>query len=264
MIKTLACAALLSTLLPVAAYAQSPDEPAAKEPRRVRVGLGARIVPTFLGSAETQLSPYWDFAVTRGSKPFEFEAADESFGFPLLRASGFEFGPAASFEGSRRRKETGVAMDEVGFTVEAGGFAQLWLAPALRVRTEVRKGIGGHRGWVGSAGADYVIRDGDRYDFSVGPRVRLSDRTYQEAYFGVNAREAAATGLSPYRPGPGVHSVGAVSGMHYSLGGRWGLVGYARYDRLVGDAARSPFIRTAGKRDQLSGGLGLSYIFGRR
>jgi outer membrane protein len=39
------------------------------------------------------------------------------------------------------------------------------------------------------------------------------------------------------------------------------LFGYARYERLVGDAARSPIIRALGSRNQLSGGVGLNYTF---
>lgn len=264
MIRTIVFAALLSPLLAATAFAQSDEKPEKKEPLRVRVGLGAQVVPQFPGSDASGVTPYWDFAVARGSKPFEFEAADEAFGFTVLRGAGFEIGPAITFETGRTRKEAGVAVDEIGATVEAGGFVQYWLTRSIRVRTEVRRGIGGHRSWVGSVGADYVVRDADNYVFSVGPRIGLSDRNYQAAYFGVSAREAAATGLPAYRPGSGAHSVGAVAGVYYSLGGRWGVVGYAGYDRLVGDAARSPFIRNFGKRDHLSGGAGLAYTFGGR
>ena len=146
----------------------------------------------------------------------------------------------------------------------AGGFVQFWLSDSFRIRAEGRKGIGGHRSLVGSFGADFVARDGDKYVFSIGPRVSLSDRDYQAAYFGVNPGEAARTGLPVHRPGSGVHAVGVTSGMTYSLNERWGLVGYVKYDRLVRDAARSPFIRAFGKRDQISGGLGLTYTFGRQ
>jgi outer membrane protein len=39
------------------------------------------------------------------------------------------------------------------------------------------------------------------------------------------------------------------------------MFGYARYERLVGDAAKSPIVRDLGTRNQLSGGLGVSYTF---
>jgi outer membrane protein len=39
------------------------------------------------------------------------------------------------------------------------------------------------------------------------------------------------------------------------------VFGYARYARLVGDAAKSPIVRQFGSRNQLSGGIGLNYTF---
>jgi outer membrane scaffolding protein for murein synthesis (MipA/OmpV family) len=262
MIKTIATAALLSMLGAATAHAQT--EKPKKEPLRVRVGAGAQLVPTFPGSSDIHVSPYPDFAIARGKAPFVFEAPDESFGFPVKSLGGIEVGPAGTFQGARRRRDTIAPMDEVGFSIEAGAFAQFWIAPKVRLRVEGRRGLSGHRAWVGSVGADYVVRDGDNYVFSIGPRVNLSDSKYQAAYFGVNPGESARTGLPVYRPKGGAHSVGAIAGATYSLGGRWGAVGYVRYDRLVGDAAASPFIAAHGARDQMSGGLGLTYTFGKR
>jgi outer membrane protein len=40
------------------------------------------------------------------------------------------------------------------------------------------------------------------------------------------------------------------------------MFGYARYERLVGDADDSPIVRSKfGSRNQLSGGLGVTYTF---
>jgi outer membrane protein len=39
------------------------------------------------------------------------------------------------------------------------------------------------------------------------------------------------------------------------------MQGYLGYDRLAGDAADSPLVRTIGSRDQFSGGAGLFIEF---
>ncbi|MEO7826634.1 MAG: MipA/OmpV family protein, partial [Allosphingosinicella sp.] len=233
-----------------------------KPPRRIRVGLGAQLKPSYPGSDGYSLRPLVDVALSRGSKPFDFEAPDESFGPSLIKAGGLEIGPALNFEGRRTAKDVGAALDKVPFTFEAGAFAQYAFGPSFRVRTELRKGLGGHDGLIGQAGADYVARHGDDWLFSVGPRVTVSDGRYQRAYFGVTAPEALRTGLAAYRPGGGVQAVGATVGFLKQLTKRFGLYSYAKYDRLVGDAARSPVVRTYGSRDQLSGGLALTYTFG--
>ena len=253
-----AFAAALALLAPGLAHAQEE-----REPRRVRVALGPQMVPSYPGSDELSLRPLIDISQARGDSPFAFEAADENIAIPLVRTGGFSFGPAANFEGSRRREEVDAPIDEVGTSIELGGFVQAWLAPQLRAHAEVRQGVSGHRGLVSNINLDYVVRDGDRWLFSLGPRVSLSDGKYQRAYFSVDAREAAATGLPQFRPGGGVHAVGASATGLYQLTERWGVYGYVKYDRLVDDAGDSPITRAFGSRDQLSGGVSLSFTFNR-
>lgn len=251
-----AVAALLAPALPVQAQE-------AEAPMRYRVALGPQLVPNFPGAKDHDIRPLIDVSRARGDAVFRFEAIDESFDIQLVHSGPFSFGPAINLEGKRRRRDVDVEIDEVGFTVEAGGFAQLWLSDALRARVEVRKGINGHKGLIANAGVDLVARQGDDWLFSIGPRVTLSDDTYQRAYFGVSPRVATATGLPAYDAGSGVHAVGATAGGTYQFTRRWGIYGYAKYDRLVADAARSPFIREYGSRDQLSGGAALTFTFGK-
>lgn len=232
-----------------------------KGERRVRVGLGVQAVPRYPGSDDHSLRPLVDVALARGDTPFEFEAPDESFGPPLVRGGGFAIGPAFNIEGSRTPKHVGAPLYKVGTTIEAGGFVEYTFSPSFRLRTEVRRGLGGHDGWIANAGADYVIRDGDRYLFSIGPRATFADRTYHRAYFGVTPAEAAASGLPAFDPDGGLQAVGATAGLVFQLTPRWGIYSYAKYDRLVGDAGRSP-VRQYGSRSQVSGGLALTFTFG--
>jgi MipA family protein len=235
-----------------------------KEPRRTRVALGPQLVPSYPGADGVSLRPLIDVSRARGDAPFAFEAPDESAGTALLRTGPLSFGPTLNFEGKRRSRDVGGALPEVGFTVEWGGFAQYQLAPPVRLRAEVRRGIGGHRGWIGVVGADYVARDADRWLFSIGPRLTLADDRYHRAYFGVAAENAAPSGLPAFDAKGGVQAAGVTAGFLRQLTPRWGLYSYAKYDRLVDDPARSPVVRRFGSRDQLSGGLAASYTFGRR
>lgn len=260
--RTLFAAAALPLLLAGWSAPAAAQDEEKKEPRRIRVGLGAQLIPAYPGADGHSLRPLVDVAVARGSRPFGFEAPDESFGPSLIKEGGFEFGPALNFEGSRTAKDVGAALDKVPSTLEAGAFVEYEFSPKFRVRTELRKGLGGHDGWTGQAGADFVARDGDDLLFSVGPRVTWSDGRYQRAYFGVTAPESIRTGLAVYRPGGGIQAVGATAGFLTQLSKRFGLYSYAKYDRLVGDSADSPVVRTFGSRNQLSGGLALTYTFG--
>lgn len=239
--------------------------PAAAQEREgwtVSLGGGAQLYPKYPGADSLGVNPLPIFDLRRSGSPLSLEAPDEGWGFGVLGSdSAVDFGPAIKFQNRRQEEDVGAPVGDVGFTVEAGAFVQLMLGDALRVRAEGRKGIGGHEGWVGDIGADFVLRDRDTYVVTLGPRLRLSDDRYQNAYFGVTPEVAAATGLPAYDANGGIHAVGATAGVTYMFDRHWGLYGYAGYDRLVGDAADSPIVRTFGSRDQYSAGLGFFYSF---
>ncbi|HEY8592205.1 MAG TPA: MipA/OmpV family protein [Sphingomicrobium sp.] len=228
---------------------------------RVRVGAGAQLRPDFVGSDKMEVGPLWDVDIDRGSNEFGFEAPDYRFGIPVVSTGGFKFGPAASLSNARKDSDVGAPLGKVKRTFEAGAFASYEINRSLHLRGELVKGLGGHEGLVGQIGADHVWRDGDKYVFSVGPRLLFSDKKYQRAYFGVTPVAALASGLPAYQPGGGVHGVAMASGLSLQFNPRWGMFGFARYERLVGDAAKSPIVRELGSRNQVSVGAGLNYTF---
>lgn len=228
---------------------------------RVRVGLGAQLRPDYPGADKAEVAPLFDLNIARGDDFFKFEAPDDHFAFALIDKDGLSIGPAANIASSRKDSDVGAPLGKIETTIEAGAFAQYQWGESIRLRAEVLKGIGGHKGLVGALGGDHVWRDGDRYVFSVGPRILVSDGRYQRAYFGVTPAAASASGLPAYHPGGGIHGVALASGLSYQFTPRISMFGFGRYERLVGDAARSPVVREFGSRNQLSGGVGLNYTF---
>ena len=233
----------------------------ADEPRRTRVGLGIQLVPKFPGADDVSLRPMVSVARARGAEEFEFEAPDESFGLAVIETGGLTFGPAVNLEGSRKANDVGANLPKVGFTVEVGGFVQYAISERVRLRSEVRKGIGGHEAWIGELSADFVTRDADKWLFSVGPRLGVSSGKYQQAYFGVSPAASLTSGLPAFDADGGLMSVGLASGYLRQLTPRWGVFSYGKYDRLAGDAGKSPIVRQLGSRNQLHGGIGLTYTF---
>jgi outer membrane protein len=244
--------------VPVSASAQEKED---RPDLRLRVGTGFQVRPDFPGSDKREVAPLFDIDIARGDEPFAIEAPDDKFGLRLLSSGRLTVGPAANLQAARRESDVGAPVGKVGRTLEIGAYADYQLSDALRLRGEVLKGINGHEGLVGSLGIDQIWRDGDRYAVTLGPRLLLSDGRYQRAYYGVGPAAALASGLPEYRPGGGLHGVAVATGVSVQLDPRWGLFGYARGERLVGDAAKSPIVRSFGSRNQLSAGLGLSYAF---
>lgn len=246
---------------PLLLFAAAPVHAEDGDYYRVRVGLGAQVRPDFIGSKDYKAAPLWDVDVASGTNEFRFEAPDDPFGIPAISSGSFVAGPAFNLASGRKDSQVGAPVGRVKTTFEAGGFMQYDLSKSIRVRADLRKGIGGHKGLIGAVGADYIWRDADRYVFSIGPRLLFSNDRYQQAYFGVSPTAALATGLPVYRPGGGVHALAVTSGLSYQFNQRFGMFGFARYERLIGDAAKSPLVRLYGSRDQFSAGVGLSYTF---
>ena len=256
---------VLPLLLPAAALAAASAanaEDARAEPARTRVALGPQLVPAYPGADDFKLRPLIDVASARGDETFDFEAADESFGFSVLDMGRLSVGPVLNFEGSRTPAKVGAAVPKVAFSFEAGGFAEYRLAENFRLRGELRKALTGHDGLVGTVGGDFVTRDRDDWLFSIGPRLNWGNNRFHDAYFSVAPADAAAAGLPAYDAGGGIYSAGAAAGFIKQLTPRWGVYSYAKYERLVGDAARSPIVLQQGSRNQFSGGAALTYTFG--
>ncbi|MDC0886434.1 MipA/OmpV family protein [Altererythrobacter sp.] len=255
---SLAMLLLSASLVAVPVAAQERDEGA----RKTRVILGPQLKPSYPGSDQVSISPLVDLTRGREGEDFVFVAPDESFGFSLLEANGFSLGPSLGFEGKRSLGDVDGTLPEVDFTVELGGFVNYQATENIRLRAEVRQAVNGHDGLIGVLSADYIMRDGDKHLLSIGPRVTLTDQTYQESYFSVLPSQSAISGLAAYDSDGGVQAVGGTISYLRQLSTRWGIYSYANYERLIGDPADSPVVRQFGSRDQFSGGIALSYTFG--
>jgi outer membrane protein len=246
-----------AALIGAAAIAFFAATPAAAQ-RVVTLGIGPQIYPDYPGSDSYSIGPFPFGGLRRPGQPIMFSSADDGAGFGVLAYdSVINFGPALRLQPKRDEDDVGAAVGDVDLTVEVGGFVQFQPSRNFRVRAELRRGIGGHDSWVGSAGADLILRDDQNYIFAIGPRVRWADNHHQDVYFGVTPAVAGATGLAALDPDGGVYAVGGIANFTHRLGRNWGLQAYAGYDRLVGDAADSPIVRAFGSRDQFSGGAGL-------
>ena len=224
----------------------------------VTIGLGAQALPKYPGADSYGISPMPIFGLRREGSPMPFSAQDDGAHIDLFSQNGrFNFGPSFWFRAKRQQADVGAPVGDVGFTIEAGGFAEVYPLRNLRLRGNLRQGINGHKGLVGDLGADLIVRDTNSYIFSIGPRARWGDSDFTGAYFGVSPAAALASGLPAFRPRGGFYAVGAMAGLTYRLGHNWGLRSYLGYDRLVRDAADSPIVRNLGSRDQFSGGAGL-------
>lgn len=223
---------------------------------------GVQSQPAFLGSGTQRVAPWL------------------SGGFQGLRLGGFTLGtpedatlfaPGAGLRGALRvmgaRKGTGAlaGLNDLSAALELGLGAQ-YTAANWQVFAELRQGFGGHRGVVGDLGANVILRPQDGLTLHAGPRAQFGNTEFARRYFGVTGAEATAAtlagnpGLTAFTPSGGLYGLGFEIGAYQALGDDWGITANLRYDRLQGDAARSPLV-TQGRRDQFTAQIGLTRHF---
>jgi outer membrane protein len=230
----------------------------------VTVGANAIGQPAFEGARTTAFTATPILSIDRaGGSSQRFRSQRDSPSIALVDYEGFSAGPAIKLRGARTvngHPELN-GLGDVGLAVEVGGFVQYFPVDWFRLRSEIRRGFGGHDGVVADFSADVIVPVWQRLTFSAGPRFSAQSTAATAPYFGITAAQALASGLPMFDAKGGAHSVGAGSQLRYQITPQWETHAYLEYDRLLGDAAASPLVTQRGSPNQVSFGVGASYAF---
>lgn len=264
----LACSALLVGA-PVGAQPAGPPGGVAPD-WTLTVGVAPVVSPVFQGSDQYGLSVFPDLRVNY--RDVFFASVPDGIGYNLVNTARWKLGPLAKLRFGRQEDTGGSpflitgttdglrGLGEVDLATELGGFAQ-YDGGAWRLRAELRRGYGGHTGVVGDLSLSLLGRVG-RVSYSVGPRLAWGTDAFLQPYFGIDARQAAASGLALHQARGGLVSFGLGAAAVRPLGTRAAVTLFAGLDRLGGPLRDSPLIRQRGAPLQFSAGLGYGYRFG--
>lgn len=221
--------------------------------------------PVFPGSDEYSVVAYPTISIRRNQGPERFSAPDDGVSFVVFGSSHWAVGAVGRYQTGRYyendRRLYGI--QDAKWAIEPGLFAEFWaLADTVRFRGEIRYGINGYNGLVGTLAADYVYRMTPNLVLNAGPRLNVAGSEYMETYFGVTPQDAAWNGrVTAYSPEAGIKSLGFAAAATYRWNDQWSTTVRGSYERLVGDAADSPIVRNFGSRDQFTLGASASYTF---
>lgn len=238
--------------------AQTAGFPGLPEGTTLSLGGGAVASPSYLGARGMEVSPAPSFSAEIG-RDVSIDAAD-GIRYTVLRAGGFSLGPIARYRPGRSRGSLPMRLRGLGGIADAGelgGFAAYEAGPAALDLIGTRD-IGGYGGALMEARATLSIPFGDpasQQGIVVGPFVKVGNRAFLQKNLGVDAKQAAATGLAVSQPGGGLYMAGLEANAAVGLSDHWSLRGTASWGRLTGDAGSSSLVRDGGRRDQTSGGL---------
>jgi len=236
----------------------------------VTVGIEGRAVPAWPGAADSRLAvtglPL--FSIRKAGTPPDYFGPRDSFSFSVIDLGQIKLGPAFKLVWQRTassyRELNGLG--DVEYALQAGGFADFWPVPWLRLHSEVRQGIGGETGVTGDVFLDAVVPV-DQWRFSAGPRLTLQTAAATGPYFSItpvqsaNSTVSGLAALPVYHAGGGVYSYGAGTEAEYFFNPQWAAHTFVEYERLTDDAANSPLVIQRGSPNQFTFGVGVTYSF---
>lgn len=226
------------------------------------IGPGVVVAPWFEGAANYRVLPVPNLDLRYKRDKF-FLSARDGVGATLLDADGFKLGPILRYRFPRNEWDgPGLyGTGSVPFTIEGGGFVRYDL-PYLAAKIELRRGLGGSNGLVFDALIDGKLRLSDNFFLSGGPRLSVTDGTFNQAYFGINAGQSAASGYAQYYPGAGLRSVGLGASAVWRITEQLNGVAFGAWNRLTDVAAASPLVTGPyGSPNQFVVGAALSWRF---
>ena len=229
----------------------------------LKVGATGFLGPKYDGSSKMLFQAAPLISLGKSGSTVRFSSRNDNPSFAFVDTGAFRAGVAGKliFDRDEDTSDDLKGLSPVKFGGELGGFAEVYPTDWLRLRAEVRQGIRSHHGVVADVAADGFIDVTDNIRVSAGPRLSAATSDYFEAYYGVNGAEAAASGLSEYKPSGGLNSVGVGTAITWQATDKLDTSAFAEYKRLKGPAADSSLVKERGSRNQFMVGLSATYRF---
>jgi outer membrane protein len=178
-------------------------------------------------------------------------------------AERLSIGPTIDLDFGRSERDSNAlrGLGGVPFSFEVGADIT-YMAGATRIELEATQDIAdGHGGGTADFTVARTLYRGTRFALAGSAVLTIATSKYLKSFFGVTARQAAASGLPEFHPSGGLKD--GVLSLHgdYTLTKHWSVLGMLSYERLLGDAAASPLVQLRGDPNQISGALFAVYSF---
>ena len=152
-------------------------------------------------------------------------------------------------------------LQKVDAAVEVGGFAG-FEAQGWHGRVEITQDVAdAYDGWLVGVKGGYRAVFSPKLSLNATVFTDYASDDYMETYFGIDAANAARSGLDTFDADAGFKDVGLSLAPRYGGAEGWAVTGLLAYKRMLGDAEDSPVVDDVGDANQLFAGLLLTYGF---
>jgi len=222
----------------------------------VTLGAGVGAIPAFQGSDGSRVVPIPIIDVEWGRF---FIRLSDGIGVNAIDTPHFQAGAGLTWMPGYRGRDVPDGIGALSDSFGGRAFVSGELGGVMATVSVVHALFGGDfEGTVASAQVSYALRLLPRLVLSPGVGASWADGTYMQRYFGVNADQAAASGLPLYRSSAGIKDVSARLAANYQLTDSIGFVGVVAFAHYQDNVSDSPFVES---RLQSTRVLGLTCTF---
>ncbi|MDH3664338.1 MAG: MipA/OmpV family protein [Alphaproteobacteria bacterium] len=244
---------MLAAMSPTSAHAAEWD---------FTLGAGVGVAPDYEGSDDYAAVPVLLARAAKDNGQL-VELRGTALRANLVPSSVFSAGPIVNYRFERDDVDEDAVddLDDVDDAIEVGGFVGLGYQGWLARVTLTQDVNDAHDGTLLSLLAGYRAQLAPQWSLTTIASSTWADDDYMDTYFGIDAGDAAASGLDEFEAEEGFKDVGLTLRLAWSSGANWGVTANASYKRLLGDAEDSPVVDDVGDENQLFGSLALTYSF---
>lgn len=204
------------------------------------VGAGALYEPKYEGSDEFEVSPIPFVVFTYGDW---LEIDPRGVSVTAYKANGFSVSGNVGYE-TGRKHDDGDRLKELGdidFAATVGAKVAYEWGP-VELYASVDQTINGSESLIGKVGVEYSAPVTERLMIGAKAEATIANDKHMQTYFGINAAQAARSGLTEYKAQAGLKRVDVSASATYALSEHWLVRGEAGVGVLTGDAADSPIV----------------------
>jgi MipA family protein len=232
------------------------------------LGVGAGAAPDYEGSDEYEFVPLWNLRVANLYHPKTFvQVIGPRLRSNFLPSDHWRLGLSGQFIKERDDVENAQvdALEKVDPSAMLGAIAGYdFLADPqqdLVLEVDARQDVANDNGFLATVRGVYGSRLTERWRFDASVGSTWASEDYMSSYFGIDAGDAARSGLDQFSADEGFKDVSFGGALTYRLFERWSVSGLASYTRLLGDAADSPLVEDVGNENQFFAGALVNYRF---
>jgi outer membrane protein len=221
----------------------------------ISIGAGAAYMPAYRGSNKYRFQPLPAIDIKIGRFFVNFQ---DGIGANLLDSENVTVGVGFTPVDGYRKQDAPAGIGKLSMGVGARGFVKLRQFGFEATLGTTKILAGSTKGMLVDASLSYPVMLGEKLMLNPSIGTTYGDRKNNNRYFGVNAQQALASGLSQFRAGSGFIDAKADLGIQYRLTDRIGLGVVGGVTTLLGDVKDSPIVK---RKTQPYGIAFVSYNF---